>query len=74
MAMPEDSQPGMVGDKIKGSWDAEAESSFCLFVIIFENGCLVAQARTSCVVEDNPELVSVFHWMRKEDGNIGRLF
>lgn len=48
----------------------------CLFVIIFifENGCLVAQARTSCVVEDDPELVSIFHWMRKEDGCIGRLF
>lgn len=66
----------MVGDKIKGSWGAEAGSSFCLFVIIFifENGCLVAQARTSCVVEDDPELVSIFHWMRKEDGCTGRLF
>lgn len=33
VAMPEDSQPGMVGDKIKGSWDAEAGS--CLFVCYY---------------------------------------
>lgn len=46
VAIPEDSQPGMVDDKIQSSWEAEAGSSFCsVFIIfIFENGCLVAQA------------------------------